>query len=443
MNLANNLKKIRKDNNLSQEELADKLNVTRQSVSKWESGVAYPEMDKVLQICKMFNVNIDDLFNKDLSEVKEVKESKRIFNKYVDDFVGYITKVINIFSSMKLKDKIKCLLEQLFIILILFIFFFIIGAIGNYVVMLVFDFLPDAIYRVIYSVLEGIYIIIGLCASILLLVHAFKVRYMDYYVFEEKGSKKDEVIETKTSKPQEKIVIRDPKYSGYNIVSGIAKIIMFFVKLFLLCVFAILCFSLVAFCASLIISFIFVKTGLLFIGAFLAIISCIIINIVMLILIFNFIVNRKNKFILLFMLFITSLLIFGAGMGMAAISIKDVKVESNRDNYIIEKAYMHMDDELWVSATNVDYVIQDRSDIKVEMVHSKYNNILVHYDHGNNEMYFTYDHVDIKDAIANLIEDINNKTLYEYDYSSITIYGNANDIAKLKDNSNNKYMKRY
>ena len=60
MNLADNLKKIRKDNNLSQEQLAEKLGVSRQSVSKWESGLSYPEMDKVLQICQLFNLNIND-----------------------------------------------------------------------------------------------------------------------------------------------------------------------------------------------------------------------------------------------------------------------------------------------------------------------------------------------------------------------------------------------
>lgn len=75
MNLSDNLKRIRKDNNLSQEQLADKLNVSRQSVSKWESGAAYPEMDKVLQICKMFNLNIDELLNQD---IKQVNENKKI-----------------------------------------------------------------------------------------------------------------------------------------------------------------------------------------------------------------------------------------------------------------------------------------------------------------------------------------------------------------------------
>ena len=71
MNLSDNLKKIRKEHNLSQEALADKLGVSRQSVSKWESGAAYPEMDKVLQLCKMFDLNIDELLNQDIKAVKE------------------------------------------------------------------------------------------------------------------------------------------------------------------------------------------------------------------------------------------------------------------------------------------------------------------------------------------------------------------------------------
>ena len=63
MNLADNLKRIRKDNNLSQEQLAEKLGVSRQAVSKWESNLSYPEMDKVIQICNLFNLNINELIN--------------------------------------------------------------------------------------------------------------------------------------------------------------------------------------------------------------------------------------------------------------------------------------------------------------------------------------------------------------------------------------------
>ena len=45
-----NLRKIRKENNLSQEQLADELGVSRQAISKWESGAAYPEMEKIIAL---------------------------------------------------------------------------------------------------------------------------------------------------------------------------------------------------------------------------------------------------------------------------------------------------------------------------------------------------------------------------------------------------------
>ena len=57
------LTKLRKEMRLSQEMLADMLNVSRQSVSKWESGQTYPEMDKLLSLCKIFNISLDDLAN--------------------------------------------------------------------------------------------------------------------------------------------------------------------------------------------------------------------------------------------------------------------------------------------------------------------------------------------------------------------------------------------
>ena len=87
---AENLKKVRKDNNLSQEQLADELGVSRQAISKWESAVAYPEMDKIISLCEKFNFNIDDLLHKDIREVKGEEESKKSINKYVDDFLNFI-----------------------------------------------------------------------------------------------------------------------------------------------------------------------------------------------------------------------------------------------------------------------------------------------------------------------------------------------------------------
>ena len=93
MNLSDNLKRIRKENNLSQEQLADKLGVSRQSVSKWESGQAYPEMDKVLQLCQLFNLNIDELLNQNIKDVNNKKQAKNTFNKFLESALDYLTRV--------------------------------------------------------------------------------------------------------------------------------------------------------------------------------------------------------------------------------------------------------------------------------------------------------------------------------------------------------------
>ena len=52
MSISENLQILRKSKNMSQEELAEKLNVSRQAVSKWESGSGYPETEKIISICK-------------------------------------------------------------------------------------------------------------------------------------------------------------------------------------------------------------------------------------------------------------------------------------------------------------------------------------------------------------------------------------------------------
>lgn len=61
MNLGENLKKLRKEYNLSQEQLAEKLNISRQAISKWESGKAYPDIDNLILLRDIFNTTIDDL----------------------------------------------------------------------------------------------------------------------------------------------------------------------------------------------------------------------------------------------------------------------------------------------------------------------------------------------------------------------------------------------
>lgn len=61
MNFGENLQNLRKLHNLSQEDLADKMDVSRQTISKWESGTAYPEMEKLVTLCELLECSLDTL----------------------------------------------------------------------------------------------------------------------------------------------------------------------------------------------------------------------------------------------------------------------------------------------------------------------------------------------------------------------------------------------
>lgn len=63
MKLGENIYRLRMGRNLSQGDLADLLDVSRQSVSKWENGVAVPDLDKLLKLSILFGVTLDDLVN--------------------------------------------------------------------------------------------------------------------------------------------------------------------------------------------------------------------------------------------------------------------------------------------------------------------------------------------------------------------------------------------
>lgn len=61
MNFGENLQKLRKEKNISQEQLAEELHVSRQTIGKWENGVTYPETECLIQISDFFEVSVDIL----------------------------------------------------------------------------------------------------------------------------------------------------------------------------------------------------------------------------------------------------------------------------------------------------------------------------------------------------------------------------------------------
>lgn len=92
MNFGENLQTLRKLKNYSQEDLAEKLQVSRQAVSKWESGTGYPETEKLINICDLFDCSMDELIKGKISI--DSNSEKEVYNSFMNKFSKSISLAI-------------------------------------------------------------------------------------------------------------------------------------------------------------------------------------------------------------------------------------------------------------------------------------------------------------------------------------------------------------
>ena len=104
MNFGENLKAFRKNKKMSQEKLADKVGVSRQAVSRWEVGDAYPEMCNIVALCSIFHCNINDLINDNIVDIDsfdtETKKGITKFKKEQQKRMKVISKIIYIITNI-------------------------------------------------------------------------------------------------------------------------------------------------------------------------------------------------------------------------------------------------------------------------------------------------------------------------------------------------------
>ncbi len=457
MNFANNIKEIRKEKQLSQEQLAEQLGVSRQSVSKWESGQSYPEMEKILLICKLFNYDIGELMNENIKEVSEAKESKTKVNKTIEDFFDYITRFVDMFIAMTFKQKVKCFLEQVFIAGVLAILSMIIGAVIGSMIHGIFGALSYDLYHVIRSVSDSIVVIICFVLSVTILLHIFKIRYLDYYeIVKPEKANEDEVNNAEViiddsseenepkrkmlfSRKREKIIIRDPNHSSSKFLVSTIKAIMFFFKILLS--FAGLWFGLSFVClmVSLVISFLFVKTGLVFVGTFLCIAAMLAVNYVILYLIYNFIASRKSRKSITALILIISLAASGVGGGLICVGITQFNIvntpAATTTDFNIPTAE-NLEINCWIAP--VEYIETDSEEIKITVTHSKYHEVFLKKMQNEGNVYYVYTfNTDGLEMLRTVIKDINNKKINEYYFNSpdidrVVVYASKANIKKFK-----------
>ena len=123
MKFGENLYNLRKKQKISQEKLAEKIGVSRQSVSKWENGTAYPEMNRIFELCKIFHCKLNDLVNDNILDFdsldEEVKMSVVKFNKEKQKKLKIVSKTISICS--RILQVITIIISAVMIMSMLFI----------------------------------------------------------------------------------------------------------------------------------------------------------------------------------------------------------------------------------------------------------------------------------------------------------------------------------
>ncbi len=108
MKLGNNILKLRKDCKLSQEQLAEKVDVTRQTISNWELGETSPNPEQLKLLSKSLNVSIDELLNNDIKPVLVEKVSN------TEKLAGLIIKILKVMGILFIVGFVVIILLSVF-----------------------------------------------------------------------------------------------------------------------------------------------------------------------------------------------------------------------------------------------------------------------------------------------------------------------------------------
>ncbi len=455
MKFCDKLPKVRKNNNLSQEQLADRLGVSRQAVSKWEQGLSYPDMDKILKMCDIFDCTLEDLL--DDGKINKETNNKINISEYFKDFLKFITKVSNMFSSMKFTSKIKCLLENIVIITIIYI----LGA-GLYfllsdLIISLFLQLP-IVGTVINIILDKLVLMVIIILGILVFIHLFKIRYLDYFVTIEDDYVKEKTIEEEVDKPKkkiyenkkEKIIIRDQKHSVLSFFNFLLKIILFLIKAFSIIILISLVFSFIIIIIFMSLIICHIKYGIIFTYIVISILGVLLINYLLIELCYKFIVNMKVFKRKYFILSIISFFLIGIGLGLSInelLSYQKITDISNEDN-VKEIEKIKMEDNLildFYNYSNVKYIINDNYlDITIEIRHLKEVSYeLETYHDSDYEILQLYNYIsNYKEIYDLLIDKIKDKKYYDLEdsnYFDIVIITSKENYDKLINNYYNYY----
>ena len=108
MSLGNKILNLRKNKNLTQEQLAELLNVTRQTISKWELDETSPDIKQSKEISKLFNISLDELVDNNIQDVLIEKVSN------TEKLAGIVIQILKVIGSLLLIWILLCIIAFIF-----------------------------------------------------------------------------------------------------------------------------------------------------------------------------------------------------------------------------------------------------------------------------------------------------------------------------------------
>jgi len=102
MDIGNQIRKYREQNNISQEELALKVFVSRQTISNWETNKSYPDIKSLTLLSNIFHVSLDDFIKKDIEEMRKIVDQEKMKRFNIISYIFLIEILILMVSAYPL-----------------------------------------------------------------------------------------------------------------------------------------------------------------------------------------------------------------------------------------------------------------------------------------------------------------------------------------------------
>lgn len=467
MKFGENLQKLRKEKGISQEQLAEQLGVTRQSVSKWESGNSYPEMDKIVAICNLFHCDMDILINKDITEEREKKDASSVVKEIFSGVTNYVKKTIYLFEHKSLKDIIK-MCAQVFIIICVILLFAIPFMLLKEIVVSLF-YTGNNWFSIFFAkfwnfIFNGGYAILAIATFL----YIFKIKFLDNEEIiveevEDKTQNSEEVSEDNSSKTdssksseKKKVKIIKVKKNDFSLLDLLVKAITVCLKcLFVLFLIPII-IGTIMLLIGLVLLIVLIFKGLFLAGTILLFLGGIVFAIVLIELMLDFIFNLKFSKRRIIITIISSIVVSSIGLGLSIWYflnlnvINDVptsfKTETKEEIYTMTDDFLiHYDDYSFNTKFVEDNSLTNQVRVRIDY-YTIANDVSI--ERTDNEVYLNYETVDgvnIKQITDSIIKDLKHNKIHTYDQLgqvSITITTSKINVDKIQDNYQ-KYLDEY